>query len=322
MNAAHRFPLLLVSSARFRRLGLLAALILLMPLAFPNSYFFDIAVKVGVSAIVCIGLNLLSGYAGQISLGHAGFFALGAYGTAALTMRLGVHGFVAAPLTAAAVGLLAYLVARPILKLRGHYLAMATLGIGIIISVVLNREIWLTGGPDGLTVPMVRLGETRLRSIETWYWIVAGCLLLAVWIAENLVNSPAGRALRALHSSEIGAATAGVDVPRLKALVFTLSAVFASVAGSLFVFAERFITPADAGFLRSVEYITMIVLGGLGSTYGALIGAALLTALPQLVATVAEYKHVIIGVVLIATMIYMPRGIAPTLAGGPRRGAT
>jgi branched-chain amino acid transport system permease protein len=296
------------------RLAVLSAILVLLPLTFPNSFFFDVAVKVGMSAIVCVGLNLLSGYAGQISLGHAAFFALGAYGTALLTIKLGVHGLVAAPVTAAAVGLLAHAIARPILKLRGHYLAMATLGLGIIISIVLNREIWLTGGPDGLSVPAMRLGEFRLRAIEFWYWIVAIVLVAAIWLAENLVNSPVGRSLRALHSSEIAAATAGIDVPRAKALVFAFSAVLASVSGSLFVFAERFITPADAGFLRSVEFLTMIVFGGLGSTYGALVGAAILTALPQLVTAFAEYKHVAIGLILIATMIFMPRGIVPTLA--------
>ncbi|NUU42583.1 branched-chain amino acid ABC transporter permease [Tardiphaga robiniae] len=296
------------------RLAILSAILIVLPLSFPNPFFFDVAVKVGLSAIVCVGLNLLSGYAGQISLGHAGFFALGAYGTALLSIKLGVHGLIAAPVIATVVGLLAHVIARPILKLKGHYLAMATLGLGIIISIVLNREIWLTGGPDGLSVPAMRLGEFKLRAIEFWYWIVAAFLIVAVWLAENLVNSPAGRSLRALHSSEIAAATAGVDVPRAKALVFAFSAVLASIAGAFFVFAERFITPADAGFLRSVEFLTMIVFGGLGSTYGALVGAAILTALPQLVAAFAEYKHVAIGIVLIATMIFMPRGIVPTLA--------
>jgi branched-chain amino acid transport system permease protein len=296
------------------RLAILSAILVFLPLTFPNPFFFDVAVKVGMSAIVCVGLNLLSGYAGQISLGHAAFFALGAYGTALLTIKLGVHGLIAAPVTAAAVGLFAHAIARPILKLRGHYLAMATLGLGIIISIVLNREVWLTGGPDGLSVPAMKLGELRLRAIEFWYWIVAVFLVAAIWLAENLVNSPAGRSVRALHSSEIAAATAGIDVPRAKALIFAFSAILASAAGSLFVFAERFVTPADAGFLRSVEFLTMIAFGGLGSTYGALVGAAVLTALPQLVTAFAEYKHVAIGLILISTMIFMPRGIVPTLA--------
>ena len=203
--------------------------------------------------MVGVGLNLLSGYAGQISLGHAGFFALGGYGGALLTQRAGLPAPVSAVVTAAVVGLGAFLIARPILRLRGHYLAVATLGLGIIISIVLNREVWLTNGPDGLTVQTVVIAGTRLRSPLFWYAVVAAALVLTVWLAENLVHSPAGRALRALHGSEVAASTAGIDVARAKALVFTLSAVLACLAGSLFAFAERFITPADAGFLKSVR---------------------------------------------------------------------
>ena len=165
------------NGAPLGRLAILAVLLVVLPLTFPNPFFFDIAVKVGLSATVCVGLNLLSGYAGQVSLGHAAFFALGAYGTAALTMKLGVHGLAAAPLVAAMVGLFAFAIARPILRLKGHYLAMATLGFGIIVSIVLNREIWLTGGPDGLSVPAMRFGDLRVHAIEAWYWIVAAVLV-------------------------------------------------------------------------------------------------------------------------------------------------
>lgn len=295
------------------RLVFLAAGLFGIPFTFPNTFFFDIAIKVFISGIICVGLNTLSGYAGQISLGHAGFFALGGYGTAILSIRLGIHPFASALISAAVVSGATYFIARPILRLRGHYLAMATLGLGMIISIVLNREIWLTAGPDGLTVPAVRIGDIRLRSVEFWYWVVAIFLLISVWLAENLFDSPAGRALRAIHSSELAAETSGVDVSNLKTLAFTFSALLASIAGSLFVMAERFITPADAGFGRSVDYITMIVFGGLGSTYGALLGAAVLTVLPQVITPIAEYTHIVTGIVLILTMIFMPKGLGPSL---------
>jgi len=302
------------------RLAVLCLVLALAPLAFSNAFHYDVAVKIAVNAIVCVGLNLLVGYAGQISLGHAAFFALGAYGTALLPLRLGLPAIPAALLTAAVVGVFAALVARPILKLKGHYLAMATLGLGSIISIVLNREIGLTGGPDGLTVPALVIGGVKVRAIETWYVVVAVGVVVAVYLAENLIHSPSGRALRALHSSEIAASTSGIDVARGKARVFALSAVYASLAGSLFAWAERFVTPADASFLHSVEFLTMIVLGGLGSTYGALVGAGLLTALPQVFAGVAEYKNIAIGLVLILTMVFLPRGIVPTLTGLTARG--
>jgi branched-chain amino acid transport system permease protein len=292
----------------------LALLVALLPLVLPNRFYIDVATKVWLNAFVCVGLNLLVGYAGQISLGHAGFFALGAYASAILTRRYEINGFVAMFAGAAFTALVAFAVARPILRLRGHYLAMATLGLGIIIFIVINREIWLTGGPDGVRVPALSLGEWRITRIEDWYWATGGALLLAVLLATNLIESGVGRALRALSGSEIAAATAGIDTARTKATVFVVSAVYASLAGSLFAHVERFVTPAEAGFLRSIEFVTMVVLGGMASTFGAVVGAALLTVLPQAVADFQDYKHLVFGAVLVATMIFLPRGLVPSLA--------
>lgn len=311
-GAAARRP---AAAAPLVRLAALCVVLALVPFAFTNAFHFDVATRIVINAIVCVGLNLLIGYAGQISLGHAAFFGLGAYGTALLPKYAAiVPPIPAAFLTAAGVGVFAAAVARPILRLRGHYLAMATLGLGVIVSIVLNREIAVTGGPDGLSVSPLVIAGARVRAVETWYAVAAVSLVIAVFLAENLINSPAGRALRALHSSEIAAATSGIDVARAKAQVFALSAVYASLAGSLFALSVRFITPADASFLYSVDFLTMIVLGGLGSTYGAVAGAALVTALPQAFATVAEYKNIAIGLVLILTMVFLPKGIVPSLA--------
>ena len=297
----------------------LAVVIALLPAFFPNKFYYDVAIKTGINAIVCIGLNLLIGYAGQISLGHAGFYALGAYGSAVLTARLGWPGPLAMVLSAAAVGLLAFLVARPILRLRGHYLAMATLGLGIIVAIVINREIDLTGGPDGMTVPALAFGAWRVIGTETWYWAIGGALLLAVWIALNIVESGVGRALRAVHGSEVAAETVGVDTTRYKVLVFVISAVFASLAGSLFVHAERFVTPVEADFLRSLVFVTMVVLGGMASTFGAVVGATILTVLPQALAGFQDYEHLALGAILMGIMIFLPKGLVPALAAQWRR---
>jgi branched-chain amino acid transport system permease protein len=304
-----------------RRGGLLALALLLVALPFflPNNFYYDVAIKTALNAIVCIGLNLLIGYAGQISLGHAGFFALGAYASAILTSHYNWPGLLAMAAGAVTVALLAFLVARPILRLKGHYLAMATLGLGIIISIVINREIPLTGGPDGMNVPALWIGPWRLTGASTWYWVSAGALFVAVWLSLNLAESPIGRAFRALHGSEIAAETTGVETSRYKVLAFVVSAVFASIAGSLFAHADRFITPAEAGFLRSIEFVTMVVLGGMASTFGALVGAAILTVLPQVLAAAQEYKHVALGAIMIGVMIFMPRGLVPTLAALWRR---
>lgn len=304
---------------RYIGLAVLAIVIALLPLGFSNNYHYDIAILAGFNAIVCVGLNLLIGYAGQISLGHAGFFALGAYASGILTTRYGVPPLLALLSGAVFVGFLAFVLARPILRLKGHYLAMATLGIGIIISIVLNTESWITGGPDGLMTDAFSVAGVALTTEKTWYWVVGGLLLFAVWLALNIIDSPIGRALRALHGSEVGAQVVGVDTTQYKVLVFVISAVFASVVGSLFAHYVGLMTPTSAGFMKSVELVAMVVFGGMASTYGAVVGAAILTSLPQFLATLHDYEAVVLGAVLMGTMIFMPRGLLPTMVRLIRR---
>jgi branched-chain amino acid transport system permease protein len=291
----------------------LAAVIAVLPLALTNNYLVEVAILVGLNAIVCVGLNLLIGYAGQISLGHAGFFGLGAYGSAILAARYGWPPLVSLPVAVAAVGLLAWAIGRPILRLRGHALAMATLGLGIIVSIVLATEDRITGGPDGMAVPPLTFLGLSLTGERAWYWVVGITLVISVWLAQNLVDSPRGRALRALHGSEPAAGALGIDLAAHKLSVFVVSAVFAAFAGGLAAHYAGFITPAKASFLHSVELVTMVVFGGMASTYGAVVGAAVLTTLPQLLTVFKEYEMVLLGAVMMATMIFMPKGLVPTL---------
>ena len=292
----------------------LVGIIAVLPMMLPNAFYYDVIILIGLNAIVCIGLNLLIGYAGQISLGHAGFFGIGAYSSAILT---GAHGWPATAALAAgmlAVGLLSFTIARPIMKLRGHYLAMGTLGMGIIIAIVLTQESDLTGGPDGMPVTGFSVLGWQPYGEKVWYWIVALFLVMTVWLSLNLIASPVGRALRAVHGSEVAAETLGVDVVRYKVKVFVLSAVMASLAGSLFAHYSGFITPDEAGFIHSIQLVTMVVLGGMASTFGAVAGAVILTVLPQLLTVFHDYEHLVFGAVLIGTMIFMRRGLVPTLA--------
>lgn len=281
---------------------------MLLPLALANAYTYEIAILVGLNAIVCVGLNLLIGYAGQISLGHAGFYALGAYGSAILAARYGWPPLLSIPTSILCTSLLAWLVGKPILRLRGHYLAMATLGLGIIVSVVLANEDWLTGGPDGMSVPGL-----FIQGEKAWYWVVGAALLGTVWLSQNLIDSPRGRAWRALHGSEVAAAAIGVDAARHKLAAFVLSAAIAAFAGALTAHYAGFLTPSKASFLHSVELVTMVVFGGMASTLGAVVGAAVLTTLPQLLTVFKEYEMVLFGALLMLTMIFMPRGLVPTL---------
>ncbi len=293
----------------------LAAVFVLTPLLLANNYAYDVAIQVGLNAIVCIGLNLLIGYAGQISLGHAGFFALGGYGSAVLASRYGWPVALSLPAACAAVGLLALIVGRPTLRLKGHTLAMATLGLGIIVSIVLATEERVTGGPDGMPVPPLAVFGWIVQGERTWYWLTGTVLLIAVWLALNLIESPSGRALRALHGSELAAETLGIESARYKLQVFVLSAVFAALAGALTAHYAGFITPAKASFMHSVELVIMVVFGGMASVFGAVVGAGVLTVLPQLLTVLKDYEMMVYGAVLVATMVYFPQGIVPTLGG-------
>ncbi|MBF0168008.1 MAG: branched-chain amino acid ABC transporter permease [Alphaproteobacteria bacterium] len=304
----------MASTSRWAGLGALAVFLAVLPQVLPNNYYVDVAVLAGFNAIVCVGLNLLIGYAGQISLGHAGFFGLGAYSSAILVTHYGWPPLAALLAGALLVGLLAFAIARPILKLKGHYLAMATLGIGIIISIIINTEAQITGGPDGIAAGNFTLGGFELKGERAWYWVIAVLLLVTVWLATNLVDSPVGRALRALHGSEVGAEVVGVDTTRYKVLVFVVSAVIASIAGSLFAHYTSQLTPTKADFFKSIELVTMVVFGGMASTFGALVGAAFLTMLPQVLTVFEDYEPIILGGIMMGTMIFMPRGLVPTIS--------
>lgn len=298
----------------YRGLYLIGAVLLVLPFVLPNSFYTDLAIRMAINAIIVLGLNLLIGFAGQISLGHAGFLGIGAYASAALPSHFGWHPLLAVIAGAVAAGVLAALLARPIFRLKGHYLAMATLGLGIIINIVVRNEAAWTGGPDGMAVPAMVLGDFEISGDKHWYWIVALFLCVSIWASINLIDSPFGRALRALHGSEVASKVVGVQVVRYKVAIFVMSAVFASIMGSITALYVGFVTPNLADFFHSIELVTMVVIGGMGSIYGSVLGAVLLTALPQALATFEGWETVVFGAILMLCMIFLPRGLVPTLA--------
>jgi len=291
----------------------LTAVVAVLPLIFPSTYYYRVAALVWVSAFAAIGLNILMGQAGQVSLGHAGFFGIGGYAVAVGPAHLGLPSWAALLIGALLSALLAYLVGRPILRLRGHYLAVATLGFGVLVAMVITTESRWTGGPDGMPVAKLSLFGWRASGSDTWYWITGGLLVLGSWLALNLNDTPTGRALRALHDSEVAARVAGVDVARFKLQAFVIAAVYASLAGSMLALMNGFINPDQAGFLHSVELVTMVVLGGLGSVAGSIIGAAVLITLPQVLTVFQEYEHLLLGLIIIVSMIFMRDGMVPTV---------
>jgi branched-chain amino acid transport system permease protein len=292
----------------------MAAVAIALPLFFPSAYYYRVAALVFVYALACVGLNLLMGFAGQVSLGHAGFMGIGAYAVAIGPTHLGVPSWLSLLAGAALSALVAFVVGRPILRLKGHYLAVATLGFGLLLAIVFTNEARFTGGPDGMTVPRLVLLDWPVRGAITWYWISAASFLLGAALALNLIESPTGRALRAIHDSEVAARVLGVDVARKKLAVFVISAVYASTAGSYFALLNGHITPDVSGFLRSIELVAMVVLGGMGSVLGSLVGSALLVVLPQTLTFLHDYEHMVLGLIVMGVMIFLRAGIVPTLA--------
>ena len=296
---------------RLRGFYLLVAFVALLPILFPDNYFVTVVgVTAGIHIILAVSLNLLMGYAGQISLGHAAFFGIGAYTSGILTAGYGWNPWLAMAAGLALTGTIAFLIARPILRLKGHYLAMATLGFGIIVNIILLQNGTLTGGPDGLSdIPPLALLGWEVESDLHWYIVIAATMLLTVWLALNIIDSRSGRALRALHGSEVAAEMMGINTTLTKTGVFVLAALIASLAGSLFAHQQAFISPASFSFFFSIELVTMVVLGGMASTYGAVFGAIVITFLPELLVVFEDYEVMIFGAILMLTMIFLPQGV-------------
>jgi branched-chain amino acid transport system permease protein len=299
---------------RFAAVAWAAAIALSLPLIFPSAYYYRVGALVFIFALAVVGLNLLMGFAGQVSLGHAGFLGIGAYAVGVGPAYLSTPSWLCIIGGAAFAGLVAFLVGRPILRLKGHYLAVATLGFGLLISIVLTNEAAWTGGPDGMSVPRLFVFSHAVYGSQTWYWIAATTFCGGAALALNLIDSPSGRALQAIHDSEIAARALGVDVAHKKLAIFVISAMYASVAGSYIALLNGHITPDLAGFLRSIELVAMVVLGGMGSIFGSLVGAAVLVVLPQTLTSFHDYEHMALGLIVMGCMIFMRQGIVPALA--------
>lgn len=288
----------------------MVVLVLLCPLIVQKGYLLNVLVFVGIHTMLALALNLLLGYAGQISLGQAGFFGLGAYASGILTATYGINPWAAMVVAAVVISLMAFLIGFPILKLKGHYLAMATLGLGIIIYIVFNEAVDKTGGPSGLSgIPNLSLFGITFDTDLKNYYLIWTITLITMGVSLNLVHSRIGRALRSIHDSEVAARVMGVNARLLKVQVFALSACISSVAGSLYAHTMTFISPTSFGFNFSVELVTMVIIGGLASIYGSMLGAALLTLLPEILRAFQDYDIIVYGVLLIVMTMYMPGGL-------------
>lgn len=276
---------------------------------------------VGLALINCVaatGINISMGYAGLVSVGHAGFAAIGAYATVLLMTHLGVSYFLAILLASAIAATCGIIIAIPSLRLSSLYIAMITFGFGQAVNLVLMNWLELTRGPNGLAVPPIQVFGHEVQPVLMYYFLI-GAFLCALWISWNLLSSRFGRALLALKGNEAAAESMGIPVARYKIAAFALGALFGGLSGSLYVGVSDFINPYAFSFEVSIAYLTMSVVGGLGVFWGPVFGASLLTVLPELLRPVAEYKELVFGSLLLIFLIVMPEGIAPMIGRGVGR---
>ncbi len=297
--------------------GWLAVVVLLvglaaLPFLLPKvglSYLLFIIILMAANVIVAVGLNLLVGYTGLISLGHAGFVAIGAYASGLLMSRLALPWYAAWVAAAAISAGFGFLVGLPALRLTGPYLTIATLGFGIAVYQVLTNWTDLSGGRMGLPVRQIALGIGGLNATQQLYYVAVASSVALSWIGYNLARSYVGRALVAIRDSDIAAEVTGVNLTWYKTLAFALSAAYAGVAGCIIAQALRHLEPQAFTFLESITYFAMIVIGGLGTISGSIIGAVLLTLLPHYLSGFQRWLPIIYGGVVMLMMAVEPTGL-------------
>jgi len=310
MNTRAVKPLLLV---------FLVVAVLVFPLAVTSNYWLNL-VNLSISfSIACLGLNIVLGYAGQLSLAQAAFWGVGAYTSALLTTRLGWPVWPCMLIAFIVAGLFGVCLGIPTLKLTGHYLAMTTIGFGIILQLILINAIWLTGGSDGITkIPSPWLGSLELKDPSTFFYVAAFSLLLLTWASIRLKDSRVGRAFLAVQGNEMAAGTMGIDTTVYKVMAFALSAAYAGYGGALFAHSgSHYISPDTFSFDQSVVLLAMAVLGGNGSAIGAIVGATLLTLVPEVLRFLKDSYMMVYAAGIVAVMIFMPGGIAGLVKGLP-----
>jgi len=288
----------------------LLVLLLLIPFEWFLGQYTHLAIFIGIYTIVTVGLCLLMGYTGQVSLGQAAFFGMGAYVSAILSKTYGVNPWLAMFIAAVMTGAFAYFIGYPIFRLKGNYLAMATLGLGLIMWILFRQLVQYTGGPDGMVgIPYLSIGGFVFDTSFKRYFLIWFFCLVILLISQNIVRSRTGRALRAIHGSEAAAESLGINVDQFKVKILALSAVYASLAGSLYVHHLRFVSPQSFDFLASVKLVVMAVIGGLASVWGAIFGSGTTHVLSEVLRKAGEWDIIIYGLILMLIMIFMPGGL-------------
>lgn len=295
------------------------SLIVIFPFISDSSYTIGIATFAGINSLAAIGLCILMGYAGQVSLGQAGFYGVGAYVSAILSLYFGIPVVLSLIISAIVAGLSAVILAIPALRLKGHYLAVATLGFGEIINVIFNE--WGPGGPSGFgDIPRFNVFGFTFATPVSYYLLIWGTVTVIMLFSLNLIKSRFGRALRSIHDSELASSAMGVNVSILKIKVFVLSAMYASIGGALYAHYVTFISPSSFSLFQSILLLMMVVVGGITNLWGAVTGAIIITILPELLREFKEYDILVYGVILILTLLFFNKGLVPIITEKLSRG--
>jgi branched-chain amino acid transport system permease protein len=290
-------------------LGLIGVGLLVLPNLVDN-YIIYIMARLYVYVLVAVGLNLLTGYAGQVSLGHAAFFAIGAYTAAVLAESLQWPTLVCIAAATAFTALVGYLLGLPCLRLSGLYLAMATLGFTLIVQELLLQLAVITHGSEGMLVPTAVILGVEFDTDYRKYYLLFGMTAVMLAVARNLVRGRTGRAFLAIRENERAAEAMGVNLAQYKTIAFAISALYTGLAGALSAFLVGFLDPQEFSFFLSIQFITIIILGGLASLLGSVLGAGFLIVLPELLAGLDVWQALVYGAIMVLTIIFMPFGLS------------
>ncbi len=295
-------------------------LVLVLPLILGDGFYLNTMNFIALYAMVALGLCLLVGYGGQLSISHAAFYAIGAYSSAILCLRAGLPPLPAILISQGISALMAWGIGAVVLRLRGHYLAIATLSFAIIIEVLLRELPSITGALQGLSeIPSISIGRFILDTDMRFYYLVWPVALLLLLFALNLVDSRMGRIFRAIREGEGTTTLFGANVRKYKIKLFILSSVYASLAGSLFAHYVTYISPATGSIMFAIEIILVIAIGGYTMIWGAVLGVAAITYLNEYLALFAEYKRTVYGATLILIMIFFPFGLLTAIKNSAAR---
>ncbi len=294
---------------------LLVVLVLAIPVLMPNNYYMGLANLSLIYIIVAIGLNFIYGYTGYISFAQAGFFGIGAYTSALLAVDGHMSFWVTLPLSGLFAAVVGIMLGIPALKLSGHYLAMCTIGFGIIVQMILQNWTAFTHGAQGIGgIPGISLGPLTIANPTQYYYFTLVFACLAALLSWTIENSNLGRSFKAVREDEIAASTSGINLTFTKVFSFALSALFAGLAGSLYAHMSSYISPDTFSFDQSIIFFTMVLVGGAGTVWGPIVGAVLLTFIPELLRFLEEYYMALFGIGICLAMLFMPQGIVRLFA--------